>query len=72
MEAGKASRVDCAQLESQAEQDRYALVNAQGTYAIRCLELKKLLELGLDTEVARARVQQLAANLDPIEAIRYE
>jgi len=71
MEAGKASRVDCAQLESQAEQDRYALVNAQGTYATRCLELKKLLELGLDTEVALADVSwsrdKILATLPPAE-----
>lgn len=51
MEGGKLSRVDYAQLQSQYEQDRYALVNAQGTYDTRKMELKKLLELGIDTDV---------------------
>lgn len=51
MEGGKLSRVDYAQLQSQYEQDRYALVNAQGTYDTRRMELKKLLELGIDTDI---------------------
>lgn len=51
MEGGKLSRVDYAQLQSQYEQDRYALVNAQGTYDTRKMELKKLLELGIDTDI---------------------
>lgn len=50
MEAGKASRVDYAQLNAQYEQDRYALVNAQGVYDTRRMELKKLLELGIDAD----------------------
>lgn len=51
MEAGKLSRVDYAQLESQHEQDNYALVEAQATYQTRRMELKKLLELGIDKEI---------------------
>lgn len=54
MEAGRASRVDYAQLKSQCEQDKYALVNAQSTYSSRIMELKKLLELGLDSEIEPA------------------
>lgn len=56
MEAGRASRVDYAQLKSQYEQDKYALVNAQSTYQSRILELKKLLELGIDSEIDPCRL----------------
>lgn len=56
MEAGRASRVDYAQLKSQYEQDKYALVNAQSTYQSRILELKKLLELGIDSEIEPCRL----------------
>lgn len=51
MEAGKMSKVDYAQLNAQYEQDKYALVNAQSTYDTRRMELKQLLELGIDTEI---------------------
>lgn len=51
MEAGKASRVDYAQLEAQYEQDRYSLINARGTYDTRRMELKKLLELGIESDI---------------------
>lgn len=51
MESGKVSKVDYAQLQSQYEQDRYNLVNARGTYDTRRMELKKLLELGIDTDI---------------------
>lgn len=54
MEAGRASRVDYAQLKSQCEQDKYALVNAQSTYSSRVMELKRLLELGLDADIEPA------------------
>lgn len=47
MEAGKLSKVDYAQLRSQYEQDKYSLVNAQGTYDSRVMEMKRLLELGI-------------------------
>lgn len=56
MEAGKVSRVDYAQLQSQAEQDKYNVVNSVATYDTRCQELKKLLQLGLDSEVTPATV----------------
>lgn len=51
MEAGRASKVDYAQLKSQAENDAYSLVNARGLYDTRRMELKRLLELGLDTTI---------------------
>lgn len=51
MQTGKISRVDYAQLKSQYEQDNYSLVNAHATYASRCMELKKLLQLGLDSDI---------------------
>ncbi|MDE6342199.1 MAG: TolC family protein [Muribaculaceae bacterium] len=56
MEAGKLSKVDYAQLTSQYEQDKYSLVNAQCTYDTRRMELKKLLQLGLDTDLTLAPV----------------
>lgn len=52
MEAGRLSRVDYSQLESQYEQDRYALVNAVATYDTRRMELKKLLELGINDSIS--------------------
>lgn len=51
MESGRISRVDYAQLDAQYEQDRYNLVNARGTYDTRRMELKRLLELGIDTDI---------------------
>lgn len=70
MEAGRMSRVDYAQLRSQAEQDRYAVVNARATYDTRRMELKQLLELGVDTDIAPAPVEwdatQVMAALPPI------
>jgi len=70
MEAGKLSRVDYAQLQSQYEQDRYALTNAQGTYESRRMELKQLLELGIDSDIVPAHVdwdeQQIIRALPPI------
>lgn len=51
MDAGRISRVDYAQLKAQYEQDCYNLVNARGTYDNRCMEMKKLLELGIDTDI---------------------
>ena len=52
VEVSKISRVDYAQLKSQYEQDRYSLVNAMGTYDTRLMELKQLLELGIDNDLA--------------------
>lgn len=71
MEAGKASRVDYAQLRSQAEQDNYALVNARGTFNNRCLELKLLLSLGIEQDVMPAPVDwtadEILASLPPLD-----
>lgn len=63
MDSGKLSRVEYAQLRSQAEQDRYSLVNARGTYRTRLLELKQLLELGIDAEIAPAPVSLDSATI---------
>lgn len=71
MEAGRASRVDYAQLKAQHEQDLYELVNARGTYDMRRMELKKLLELGIDRDVELADVEvtaaQIMAELPPMD-----
>lgn len=70
MEAGKISKVDYAQLNAQYEQDNYALVNARSTYDSRRMELKQLLELGIDAEINLADVEwsgaQVLAELPPI------
>lgn len=71
MEAGKASKVDYAQLKAQHEQDLYNLVNSQGTYESRRMELKKLLELGIDQNMELAGVEitpeQILAALPPVD-----
>lgn len=59
MQAGKLSRVDYSQLKSQYEQNHYSTVSAQATYANRILELKNLLELGIDTSLEIASVASL-------------
>lgn len=66
MEAGRLSRVDYAQLESQYEQDVYALVNARTTYDSRRMELKKLLELGINDTIA---VKELDWSRDEVLAV---
>ncbi len=48
MDAGLLSPVDFAQLESQYTSDKYQLVVAQSSFANAHLELKQLLELGLN------------------------
>lgn len=60
MEAGKISRVDYAQLNAQYEQDNYSLVNARSTYDSRRMELKQLLELGIDSDIDLADVEWTA------------
>lgn len=71
MEAGRASRVDYAQLKAQHEQDYYNLVNARGTYDSRRMELKKLLELGIDHDIKLADLditaEQVLSTLPPID-----
>lgn len=70
-EAGRASKVDYAQLKAQNEQDKYNLVNALGTYDTRRMELKKLLQLGIDRNVELEDVeitaQQILMSLPPID-----
>lgn len=63
MESGKMSKVDYSRLQSQYEQDKYALVNAQATYDQRRMELKKLLQLGLEEEVQLEDVEWTAAQV---------
>ncbi|MDE5749291.1 MAG: TolC family protein, partial [Duncaniella sp.] len=57
MESGRISRVDYSRLATQNEQDRYELVNARATYSTRLTELRQLLELGIDADVAPASVE---------------
>ncbi len=55
MEAGRSSKVDVAQIESQMAQDQYNLVQARNTLASAKLTLKKILNLGLDHDMALAQ-----------------
>lgn len=47
-EAGKSSKVDFAQIESQRAQDAYNLTQAQGNLENAKMTLKRILQLGLD------------------------
>ncbi|MDE6491096.1 MAG: TolC family protein [Muribaculaceae bacterium] len=71
MEAGRLSRVDYAQLAAQAEQDRYNVVSAKSSYDSRCMELKKLLELGIDAGITAAPVDwsgdEVMRSLPPLD-----
>ncbi len=51
MEAGRTSKVDYAQIESQKAQDTYNLVQARNNLETSKMTLKKILQLGLDTEM---------------------
>lgn len=57
MESGRTSKVDYAQIESQRAQDEYNLVQANNNLANACLSLKKILELGLTTEMTVKEVK---------------
>lgn len=48
MNAGRMSRVDFTQLESQYQSDLYNVTSAYSNYATKKLSLKQLLELGID------------------------
>lgn len=48
MEAGRISIVDYQQLQAQAERDRYNTVSAEADLASRKLQLRNLLELGIE------------------------
>lgn len=50
-EAGRSSKVDLAQIESQRAQDEYNLVQAESNLASDKMTMKKLLALGLDTNM---------------------
>lgn len=49
--AGSISKVDLAQLEAQLSSDKYQLIAAQNTLDYAILQLKQLLELGIDDQV---------------------
>ncbi len=51
MNAGKMSRVDYVQLESQYQTDKYNVVTAESTYETNKMQLKQLLELGIDYDM---------------------
>lgn len=71
MEAGRLSRVDYTQLQSQYEQDHYNLVNARGTFYTRRMELKRLLQLGIDSTMEIVPVywdkSEVMAELPPMD-----
>lgn len=51
MAAGRMSKVDYVQLESQYHTDKYNVVSAESTYETNKTQLKQLLELGIDYEL---------------------
>lgn len=51
LDLGRMNEVDFAQLNSQYEQDRYNLVNSQAVYDQTRMQLKQLLELGIDVQI---------------------
>lgn len=51
MESGKISLVDYQQLETQAEQDSYNVVSAKAQLNSAIVQLKNLLELGIDSKI---------------------
>lgn len=57
MEGGTMSKVDYAQLAALAEQDRYGVVSAEAAYNTQRMELKRLLELKLDDDLALKEVE---------------
>ena len=71
MESGRLSRVDYAQLLSQARQDDYNVVNAQSTYDTYCTNLKQLLEIGIDKHIDPLPVDwssdQVTAQYPPLD-----
>ena len=71
MESGKISLVDYQQLETQAEQDSYNVVSATAQLNSARLQLKKLLELGIDTDIdvrpCDFTEAEVTASLPPID-----
>ncbi|MCM1355075.1 MAG: TolC family protein [Staphylococcus sp.] len=71
MESGKISLVDYQQLETQAEQDSYNVVSATAQLNSARLQLKNLLELGIDSDIDimpyEFSEQEVLADLPPIE-----
>jgi outer membrane protein len=71
MNSGRLSKVDYQQFVAQYEQDRYAVVNAQGTYDTQRMQLKKLLELGIsqsmELQACEWTSEQVLAQAAPIE-----
>lgn len=55
-ESGRTSHVEVSQIESQAAQDRYSLVQARGNLAQAKASLKNILALGLDYDLELADI----------------
>ncbi|MDE7381382.1 MAG: TolC family protein [Muribaculaceae bacterium] len=64
MDAGRLSRVDYTQLKAQHEQDNYSLVDAQSTRALRIMELKKILQLGIKNNIEPSPLNWADIQLD--------
>ncbi len=63
MMAGRTSKVDYAQIESQYAQDRYNLVQAQGNLESSKVNLKTILELNLDRDFDIRNVELLDSDV---------
>lgn len=66
MESGRTSKVDFAQIESQMAQDKYNLVQAESNYATAKMNLKTILELGIDYDLKIADVSFSEAEVNSI------
>jgi len=52
MKAGKMSKVDYSQLESQYQGDLYNVVSAKSTYDTKVMNLRRLLKLGINDDIS--------------------
>lgn len=72
VEGGRSSKVDLAQIESQRAQDEYNLVQAESNLASDKMAMKKLLALGLDTDMEIAETMfadtEVTASLPAMDA----
>ena len=75
MEAGRISKVEYAQIESQNAQDRYAVVQAESNLSSALLEMKKLLNLGIGYTLEIAPLEFADSDIDvalPASGAVYE
>lgn len=72
MESGRTSKVDYAQIESQMAQDQYNLVQAQGNLASAKMNMKKILNLGIDYDFEISEPTLSDSEITPLLPARQE